>query len=72
MGALLAWIARTGRLWLIAGIVAGLLLPGAAQLLQPWIGEMVALLLLRRGCMLTGGCTGMANMRCASFHRRQM
>ena len=49
MGILLAWIARTGRLWLIAGIVAGLLLPGAAQLLQPWIGEMVALLLLVTG-----------------------
>ncbi|MFK7836824.1 MAG: hypothetical protein AB8B60_11425 [Sulfitobacter sp.] len=40
------WLASTyGRLCLILGLAAGLLLPGLAALLVPWLPQMVALLL---------------------------
>lgn len=38
-------VARHGRLGLIAGLAAGLALPGLAAILRPWIPELVALLL---------------------------
>ncbi|MBT3141389.1 hypothetical protein KL867_10025 [Ruegeria litorea] len=41
----LAFIARHGKFGLIIGLVAGLLLPGLAAVMRPWIPEMVALLL---------------------------
>ena len=45
----LAWLGRQGRYCLIAGLLVGLLVPDLARLLQPWIGELVALLLLVTG-----------------------
>jgi len=44
MGAL-RFIARHGRWSLIAGLVAGLALPGMAQWIKPWLPEMIAALL---------------------------
>ncbi|MDP5217548.1 hypothetical protein Q5Y75_09990 [Ruegeria sp. 2205SS24-7] len=41
----LIFIARYGKLALICGLLAGLLLPGLAQVLRWWIPELVALLL---------------------------
>lgn len=41
----LTFVARHGKLALIAGLAAGLALPGLAASLRPWIPEMVALLL---------------------------
>lgn len=41
----LAFAARQGRAALILGLLAGLLLPGLAQFLKPWIPQMVAVLL---------------------------
>ncbi|MEO0379517.1 MAG: hypothetical protein AAF252_04560 [Pseudomonadota bacterium] len=41
----LAWFGRHGRYCLIAGLGVGLLLPGLAETLRPWIGSLVALLL---------------------------
>ncbi|MEX0348862.1 MAG: hypothetical protein AB3N15_05500 [Paracoccaceae bacterium] len=41
----LLFIARHGKLALICGLLAGLLLPGLAQVLRWWIPELVALLL---------------------------
>ncbi|GGH34837.1 hypothetical protein SAMN05444007_1084 [Cribrihabitans marinus] len=41
----LVFLARHGKLILIAGLVAGIALPGVAATLRPWIPEMVALLL---------------------------
>ncbi|SDE23162.1 hypothetical protein [Ruegeria marina] len=41
----LAFIARHGKLGLIAGLVAGLALPGVAAAMRPWIPELVAFLL---------------------------
>ncbi|MEX0320500.1 MAG: hypothetical protein AB3N21_21300 [Ruegeria sp.] len=41
----LAFIARHGKLGLIAGLLAGLALPDLAAKLRPWIPEMVAFLL---------------------------
>ncbi|NDW43850.1 hypothetical protein [Ruegeria sp. PrR005] len=41
----LAYIARHGKLGLIAGLVAGLALPGVAAAMRPWIPELVAFLL---------------------------
>jgi hypothetical protein len=41
----LAFAARHGRAALVLGLLAGLLLPGLAQFLKPWIPEMVAGLL---------------------------
>ncbi len=38
-------VARNGKFGLIAGLLAGLALPGMAAILRPWIPEMVALLL---------------------------
>jgi hypothetical protein len=43
--ALPALAARQGRLVLILGLVAGISLPGLANAMRPWIGEMVAGLL---------------------------
>ncbi len=43
--ALLTLAARHGRLLLVLGLVAGVLLPGAALAMKPWLPEMVALLL---------------------------
>ena len=41
----LIWLARHGRWVLVAGLVAGVLLPGWAVALRPWVPQMVALLL---------------------------
>lgn len=43
---MLTTIARHGKLFLAAGLLAGALLPDVARLLRPWLGEMVAVLLL--------------------------
>ncbi len=45
----LAWLGRNGRFCLIAGLIAGLLLPGLAEALRPWIGALIALLLVVTG-----------------------
>lgn len=42
---LLGLAARHGRLCLLAGLAAGLVLPGVAQLMVPWLPHMVAVLL---------------------------
>lgn len=39
-------LARHGRACLVAGLLAGLALPGLAAALRPWIGELVAFLLV--------------------------
>lgn len=41
----LALAAAQGRLLLVLGLVAGVLLPGLAQAMKPWLQELVALLL---------------------------
>ncbi len=41
----LGFIARYGRFVLVAGLVAGLALPGVALALRPWLSELVLLLL---------------------------
>jgi len=41
----LRWAARHGKVWLVAGLVAGLLLPSLAAILRPWLREIVACLL---------------------------
>lgn len=41
----LRYIARHGRACLVAGLLAGLLLPQAAQALRPWLPELVGLLI---------------------------
>ncbi|WP_425045102.1 hypothetical protein [Primorskyibacter sp. S87] len=41
----LLFVARHGKLVLIAGLVAGIALPGLATALRPWIPQMVAILL---------------------------
>ncbi len=38
--------ARNGRFLLIAGLIAGFLLPGVATAMRPWLPEMIAALLL--------------------------
>jgi ACR3 family arsenite transporter len=43
--AVLSLAARHGRLLLILGLLTGIALPGLAEALKPWIGEMVAALL---------------------------
>ncbi len=62
---LLAFVARHGRWCLVAGLVAGLCLPGLALTLRPWLPVLVAGLLfvaaLRIGPRETLG--GLANMR---------
>ncbi|TMV03324.1 hypothetical protein FGK63_19755 [Ruegeria sediminis] len=45
MLSLLTFVARHGKLGLIAGLVAGIALPGLAGVLRYWIPEMVAFLL---------------------------
>lgn len=45
----LIWIGRQGRYCLIAGLLVGLLMPGLAEALRPFVGEMVALLLFVTG-----------------------
>jgi len=45
----LSWIGAQGRYCLIAGLGVGLLSPGLAEMLRPWIGTLVALLLLVTG-----------------------
>lgn len=42
----LQYVARHGRLALLGGLLAGLLLPGVAALLKPWVAHLVVLLLL--------------------------
>ncbi|MGP6087904.1 hypothetical protein [Antarctobacter jejuensis] len=46
---MLTWVGRRGPYCLIAGLMAGLLLPGLAAHLRPWVGELVALLLFVTG-----------------------
>lgn len=41
----LVWAAARGRVILVAGLVAGILLPGLAEALRPWIGTIIAFLL---------------------------
>ncbi|UWQ13042.1 hypothetical protein K3556_08640 [Aliiroseovarius sp. M344] len=41
----LGFIARYGRFVLVLGLVAGLVLPGVASALRPWLSELVLLLL---------------------------
>lgn len=41
----LSFFARHGRLCLVAGLVAGFILPGLAAALRPWLPEMIAALL---------------------------
>ncbi|MFD0915246.1 hypothetical protein ACFQ14_02380 [Pseudahrensia aquimaris] len=43
---LLQWVGRTGRYWLIVGLVVGLALPEITLLVRPWIGELIAALLV--------------------------
>lgn len=45
MNVLLSLAARQGRLLLVLGLFAGILWPGLALALKPWIGEMIAALL---------------------------
>ncbi|MEO1549479.1 MAG: hypothetical protein AAFR93_03495 [Pseudomonadota bacterium] len=45
----LPWVARQGRWGLVAGLVAGLALPGLAETLRPWLPHMVAGLLFFTG-----------------------
>lgn len=45
----LAWVGRQARGCLIAGLCFGLLAPGLAEALRPWIGTFVALLLMVTG-----------------------
>lgn len=49
MTAALTWLGQRGRACLIAGLVAGLALPDLAQALRPWIGPLIALLLVVTG-----------------------
>ena len=49
MLSLFNWIGRYGRHHLIAGLFVGLLAPGLSEMLRPWIGEFVAVLLLVTG-----------------------
>lgn len=46
IAALLGRVARHGRLGLVAGLAAGLVLPGAALALRPWLPELIGLLLV--------------------------
>jgi hypothetical protein len=46
IAALLRRVARHGRLGLVAGLAAGLALPGAALALRPWLPELIGLLLV--------------------------
>ncbi|MEM8653351.1 MAG: hypothetical protein AAGF36_01290 [Pseudomonadota bacterium] len=41
----LIWLGRQGRYCLIAGLLVGLIAPDLAQILKPWVGTLVALLL---------------------------
>lgn len=45
----LIWIGQRGRYCLIVGLGVGLLAPGWAEFLRPWVGPMIALLLLVTG-----------------------
>ncbi|WP_170783341.1 hypothetical protein [Ruegeria lacuscaerulensis] len=45
----LGWLGQQGRYCLIAGLIAGLLTPGLAEFLRPWVGVLVVLLLLVTG-----------------------
>ncbi len=45
MVGVLGFVARHGRICLIAGLLAGLLLPSLAQILRPWLPQLVAFLL---------------------------
>lgn len=45
----LIWIGRQGRYFLIVGLIVGLLSPGLAEALRPWIGSLVAVLLFVTG-----------------------
>lgn len=45
----LIWIGRQGRYCLIVGLIVGLLSPGLAEALRPWIGSLVAVLLFVTG-----------------------
>lgn len=49
MARTLAWIGQRGRYCLIVGLLLGLFAPDLAQLLKPWIGTLVALLLFVTG-----------------------
>lgn len=58
----LIFIARYGKLALICGLLAGLLLPGLAQVLRWWIPELVALLLFLTAFRI-GPVDALANLR---------
>lgn len=55
MTTLLVWLGRQGRYCLIAGLVAGLLLPTVADALRPWIGVLIATLLIVTGMRIGAG-----------------
>jgi arsenite transporter len=62
----LAFVARHGRYVLLVGLIAGLLLQDLAQLLKPWLPQMVALLLFLTAFRIghrqaIGGLTDFAN-----------
>ena len=44
---LLVLIARHGKLMLVAGLIAGLLLPSLASVIRAWLPELIALLLFQ-------------------------
>jgi hypothetical protein len=47
--AALGWTGRQGPLVLIAGLVVGLLSPASAEIIRPWIGALITLLLVVTG-----------------------
>ncbi len=59
-------MARHSKQWLVAGLLAGLFLPGLAATLRPWLPEMVAILLFltafRIGPRAAFGTIGEARM----------
>ena len=45
----LIWIARHGRYCLIVGLLVGLFVPALSEVLRPWVGPLIALLLCVTG-----------------------
>ncbi len=78
MTGLLIFVARHGRYALVAGLLAGLLLPGVAQTLRPYLPQMVAFLLfltaLRIGpkAALAGLADGLGTLRIALIYQLAM
>ncbi|MEL6167810.1 MAG: hypothetical protein AAFR35_03915 [Pseudomonadota bacterium] len=49
MTPVLIWIGRRGPFFLVAGLVVGLLSPTASEFVRPWVGALIALLLVVTG-----------------------